>query len=1305
MKKQSSSKSGFITHRIVLGALLGVAGISLAMVGFAATAASNKVTTKSVARPSVPAAPTPGNGTLTSANIGSANAINYMDSVGSAVPNLTFFAGSGTCSVPMSCSTFTLTIDSSVGTLDPTKYSIFIEVSWAQATEDYDTWMCSGAGNCTQANVVASNTSTADPETITLPTTTPAGVYTINLVNTSGAAEPYNGTVYLKPIPTTTGCTGNCTPPRYQNYPAGVGQADNAGEPSIGVDWNPNVASLKDTSSADFTTGVKVLNVGGVAFFTSGANEWRVNFDDCPSPAINLWEDVSATTTQQFVLSDPIGFVDHYSSSPLGLVYPPPHTPGRVFTLDLVGGQGNSLGSFSDNDGNSYTPGGNGGPGQGPDHETLGGGPYNPNSTPPPPPQTIAYGSPNAIYYCSQNIVAEAECSRSDNGGQTFGPGVIIYNPTVCTGSIHGHVKVAPDGTVYVPNSSCGENGGTTGAAVSTDNGITWNEGNVPGSSSTQDPSVGIGQNNVGKSPGNLNGTNTIYIGYADGDGHAKVAHSGDRGATWSTPVDVGLPFGVTHAVFPVVVAGDDNRAAFGFLGTGDGITVGSGTCDPYGATLNCGNIWHLYIATTYDGGANWVTIDATPNDPVQTGVVCLQGTTCAAGRNLLDFNDFSVDSEGRGLLGYADGCINCGNTFQGQSGASHGTVARQSGGRRLFSAFDPVEPNVPAAPQLISATTKPGGVLVSWLEPDNGGSPITGYNIYRSTTPAGGGSGAETFLAHVSGETTTQYFDSALPAGTTNAFYYATAINTINGVPSEGSHCGEVSISNTIQQGNTCTAPYVEVDGASTGQTDPTGELTIQNINVGEPFKTCTDHSITFTMKVTTMDPGTTGTATPPANSAWTIYAHIIDDAGNPETIWVGMDTIAAAASPASPEFSWGRQDPSTAGTNFTDTTVCTAGGVGGLETCPTISGSVAANGLITIKLTADTPLSFPAPTGATGNAFTWTPKKGDVLSMMTGQTLVEVGGSTPIGFGGGILFTFQTAGAAPPGNGTYTMQDNLSCQKLVPIAVLTASPQSGNAPLTVNFSGTSSHEQAGSCGAINSYTIDFGDGSAPVTNSTGTFSHTYTAAGDYPAKLTVSDTLGQKSTNTAQVTISVTSGVNLVSVVSRMQHGTITPPFEVNLPLTGTRGVECRSSSSLGAGNYTIVFQFDNALASVGGASVSTGTGSVSSRAIGLNNHEYIVNLTGVSDQQYVAVTLTGVQGAANGGTVVGPQMGVLVGDINASGRVDAADVSSARQQTLQPLTSSNFRDDLNASGRIDAADVSIARQDTLHSLPSTP
>jgi hypothetical protein len=45
-----------------------------------------------------------------------------------------------------------------------------------------------------------------------------------------------------------------------------------------------------------------------------------------------------------------------------------------------------------------------------------------------------------------------------------------MYNLTQC-GGLHGHIKVAPDGTIYVPNRSCG---GGQGVIVSEDNGLTF---------------------------------------------------------------------------------------------------------------------------------------------------------------------------------------------------------------------------------------------------------------------------------------------------------------------------------------------------------------------------------------------------------------------------------------------------------------------------------------------------------------------------------------------------------------------------------------------------------------------------------------------------------------------------------------------------------------------------------------------------------------------------------------------------------------------------------------------------------------
>ena len=74
-------------------------------------------------------------------------------------------------------------------------------------------------------------------------------------------------------------------------------------------------------------------------------------------------------------------------------------------------------------------------------------GPYPADSLIPHP----AY--PNAVYYCSQDI-ALVFCSRSDDGGLTFGAGVPIYTLADCQG-LHGHVKIAPNGTVYVPVAGC----------------------------------------------------------------------------------------------------------------------------------------------------------------------------------------------------------------------------------------------------------------------------------------------------------------------------------------------------------------------------------------------------------------------------------------------------------------------------------------------------------------------------------------------------------------------------------------------------------------------------------------------------------------------------------------------------------------------------------------------------------------------------------------------------------------------------------------------------------------------------------
>ena len=82
-------------------------------------------------------------------------------------------------------------------------------------------------------------------------------------------------------------------------------------------------------------------------------------------------------------------------------------------------------------------------------------------------------------------------------------------------------------------------------------------------------------------------------------------------------------------------------------------------------------------------------------------------------------------------------------------------------------------------------------------------------------------------------------------------------------------------------------------------------------------------------------------------------------------------------------------------------------------------------------------------------------------------------------------------------------------------PVAVASANPENGNAPLTVQFSSDGSSDPDG---AISAYAWDFGDGD---TSNEANPSYTYANAGTYDAILTVTDDQG--ATGSATVTINV--------------------------------------------------------------------------------------------------------------------------------------------------------------------------------------
>ena len=84
---------------------------------------------------------------------------------------------------------------------------------------------------------------------------------------------------------------------------------------------------------------------------------------------------------------------------------------------------------------------------------------------------------------------------------------------------------------------------------------------------------------------------------------------------------------------------------------------------------------------------------------------------------------------------------------------------------------------------------------------------------------------------------------------------------------------------------------------------------------------------------------------------------------------------------------------------------------------------------------------------------------------------------------------------------------------------AALTAS-FSPVAPKSVTFDGSGSSDP--NLASITSYTFNFGDGSAPVTQNSLNILHTYVNSGTYTASLTVTDSYGLTSA-AASVTITV--------------------------------------------------------------------------------------------------------------------------------------------------------------------------------------
>jgi hypothetical protein len=663
-------------------------------------------------------------------------------------------------------------------TIQPPAYSFQVEITLTpQLADDWDLEVYGPDGSL----VGDSGNTPGSAERVVL-NNPAAGTYTVS-------ASPYvvTGAYSAKaeiressaPPPTASTPLSSERAPRYANYTPPAGQGAGAGEPTLGVNERT-----------------------GAVMYIAGTETLKAQFDACTSPAKATWTDQSFLTTSQATF-DPILFTDQEL--------------GRTFVSQLLPTK-ISLMAFTDNDGLTWTPSQGAGFNSGVDHQSVGGGPFAPGGLLRP-----VTDYPHAVYYCSQDL-AYANCAVSLDGGLTFGPAVPMYTLDECVG-IHGHVKVGPDGAVYVPNRNCG---GEQAVVVSTDSGLTWDVRPVPGSAQGRpDPSVAIARDG------------TVYLGWADGNKHPFVAVSHDQGLTWTNIRNVGtrstgLPYDIQNVAFPAMVAGDGDRAAFAFLGTP---TAGDGGADDPDFPAE----WHLYIAHTYDGGNSWVTVDVTPTDPVQRGTICMLGTVdCSLTRNLLDFNDATLDAQGRVLVSYADGCT--GSCVQGppNSYSELATIARQASGKSLYAEFDSLTAEGPPGTPALDAVLRNGAVQLAWSVPDDRGSAITAYRLYRRN-----GSGSPVLLQSF-GPAVHAYSD---PVGGSTAYSYrVTAVNARG----ESAPCGYVApvVPDPETERSSCVPPGPRVY-ADPGDDAPSAALDIQSLSIAEVTSPEGKSQLVFTVKV----------------------------------------------------------------------------------------------------------------------------------------------------------------------------------------------------------------------------------------------------------------------------------------------------------------------------------------------------------------------------------------------------------------------------------------------------------------------
>ena len=194
------------------------------------------------------------------------------------------------------------------------------------------------------------------------------------------------------------------------------------------------------------------------------------------------------------------------------------------------------------------------------------------------------------------------------------------------------------------------------------------------------------------------------------------------------------------------------------------------------------------------------------------------------------------------------------------------------------------------------------------------------------------------------------------------------------------------------------------------------------------------------------------------------------------------------------------------------------------------------------------------------------------------------------------------------------------------------------------------------------------------------------------YSATFNFNPTRGQHEEDVYYVRVAPPTSVRtLLSAASRLTHGAA-GTFDIPMPLTGTSGVEDRSS-----GTYNAVFTFDGPVSS-GQVIVLSGTATVGT--ILFSGNTITAQLTGVTSAEVVTLRVQNING--DGQQHGDVPFGFLTADVNGNRIVDRPDIQQVRTDRGQPVTAANFRDDIDLSGIVDRPDLQSVQTNRGHSIP---